>query len=240
MMPKISLVSAYWAITAWAGFLFSLLLAWHILSPFNFFYAQWYEPVGIGENIAQYGPLNKNRRGFENTTREEHQRLMGELVAAINNGGEGLAIISYRNNAGVPVDSLLTDAEITHLQDVARLVRGFNLFGLTALALLLGLLLMARARAMPMPGLLKLFINMLVLLLLLAAIVLVIGPVKVFYQLHVWLFPAQNQWFFYYEDSLMTTMLKAPVIFGPMAAAWVGVALSIWLLGFLLITKVWR
>ncbi|MFT7095179.1 MAG: hypothetical protein ACJAV3_002995, partial [Alcanivorax sp.] len=33
------------------------------------------------------------------------------------------------------------------------------------------------------------------------------------------LFPAENEWFFYWQDSLMSTLMKAPVLFGGIAAA---------------------
>jgi hypothetical protein len=47
---------------------------------------------------------------------------------------------------------------------------------------------------------------------------LIAGPTQVFYQFHLWIFPADHQWFFYWQDSLMSTLMKAPVLFGGIAA----------------------
>jgi len=51
--------------------------------------------------------------------------------------------------------------------------------------------------------------------------VVVIGPVKVFYAAHNAVFPPGHEWFFYYQDSLMTTLMKAPDLFGFIAVVWV-------------------
>jgi hypothetical protein len=48
--------------------------------------------------------------------------------------------------------------------------------------------------------------------------VLLIGPKTVFYTLHTWVFPAGHAWFFYYQDSLMTTLMQAPNLFAGIAA----------------------
>jgi hypothetical protein len=42
--------------------------------------------------------------------------------------------------------------------------------------------------------------------------------------MHVWVFPADHQWFFYYQDSLMSTLMKAPYLFGYIAVALVALA----------------
>ena len=47
----------------------------------------------------------------------------------------------------------------------------------------------------------------------------VVGPTEVFYQFHIWLFPADHQWFFYWQESLMSTLMKAPALFGGIALA---------------------
>lgn len=237
MMRVSSMNSVLWAVTALLGLLLSLIVAWHLLSPFNFFYSQWYDLIGIDDNIAEYGPLNKNRKGFATTHRLEHERLMTELVAAINSGGEGLSTIEYKDSKGEPIDTLLTDAETTHMRDVAQLIHWMNRCAIALVLLTAVLLLWAGKKAMKMPSLSGLSIKMLALLAMLAVIVLIVGPVEVFYQLHVWLFPDKNQWFFYYEDSLMTTMLKAPVIFGPIVVVLVLVAAMTWWLGFSLIAR---
>ncbi len=240
MTYTIRVASGLWVITALVGFLLSLIIAWHVLSPLNFFYSQWYSVIGIDENIAEYGPLNRNRKDFATTGRVEHERLMAELVAAINNGGKGLTTIEYKDNKGSVIDTLLTDAEITHMRDVAQLIHWMNLCAAALATVLIILLAWAHMTAIKMPSLSGLFIKMAALLAVLAVFVLIIGPVKLFYQLHVWLFPAKHQWFFYYEDSLMTTMLKAPVIFGPIAIALLLTALIVWWLMFSVVVRLMR
>ncbi len=228
----------YWATAALAGYVFALLIAWYGVSGLNFFYSTFYEYVGVGENIVEYGPLNRNRSGFENTTKLEHERLMSELVRAINNNGEGLREIQYFDNEGRALDSLLTEPEVIHLQDVAKLVSRFNVAGWLAAALLVAMIVIALRLRLSVPGLAKLVVYTIGSIVVLGLGVLIIGPVKVFYWLHEWIFPAKNQWFFYYEDSLMTTMLKAPVIFGPIAVAWLLIATVLWLVVFYSILRI--
>ena len=55
-------------------------------------------------------------------------------------------------------------------------------------------------------------------------LLVLVGPVEVFYALHEWVFPANHQWFFYYEDSLMSTLMKAPDLFGAIALLLSGLA----------------
>ncbi len=51
------------------------------------------------------------------------------------------------------------------------------------------------------------------------------GFTSLFYYLHTVIFPADHQWFFYYKDSLMATIMKAPDIFSAIAAQLLIVAL---------------
>ena len=50
--------------------------------------------------------------------------------------------------------------------------------------------------------------------------VIAIGTKKVFYTAHTLIFPAGHQWFFYYEESLMTMLMQAPDLFAAIAAEW--------------------
>ena len=62
---------------------------------------------------------------------------------------------------------------------------------------------------------------------------LLIGAKRVFYSLHDLIFPAEHQWFFYYQDSLMSTMMKAPDFFAYVAAALAVLAIGLlWLILF--------
>jgi hypothetical protein len=58
----------------------------------------------------------------------------------------------------------------------------------------------------------------------------------VFYGLHTWIFPPGHAWFFYYQDSLMTMMMKAPELFAYIALTLAVVSLAclmvmLWLTG---------
>ena len=48
-----------------------LMLSWRALSETNFFFSQIYEYNGIEEQIDKFGPQNRNRNGFETTTKSE-------------------------------------------------------------------------------------------------------------------------------------------------------------------------
>jgi len=70
-----------------------------------------------------------------------------------------------------------------------------------------------------------------VLMVSLASAVFIVGPKDVFYQMHIWVFPDNHQWFFYYQDSLMSTMMKAPDLFAGIAAQIVLLALLLFSVG---------
>jgi len=63
----------------------------------------------------------------------------------------------------------------------------------------------------------------------LAVLVVLIGPTKIFYVGHELIFPNNHQWFFYYEESLMSTMMKAPALFGPIACQLLLLTMLLWL-----------
>ncbi|MDC0131216.1 hypothetical protein OAI05_05035, partial [Planktomarina temperata] len=103
-----------------------LMFSWRALSEANFLFPQLYEINGIDAQIAKYGPQNRNRVGFETTTKAERAIIFGEIVEAVNNSGIGLEEIVYRAPSGEVIDSFLTQPEIDHLNDVARLIGYLN------------------------------------------------------------------------------------------------------------------
>src|SRR5690606_3870853 len=139
--------------------------------------------------------------------------LFGEITRAIQNGGEGLADISYRLPNGEQTP-LMRTPEVVHLQDVAYLVRDLYRAGAGAALVLALCLAYAVTQRLVMPSARKLMLGFVAALLLIGSVVLAIVPVKVFYWLHDYAFPEEHPWFFYYQDSLMTTMMKAPDLFG--------------------------
>jgi len=208
-----------------AGLLASLYLAWRTLAAADFLYPWFYDVAGIGAHIDRYAPQNRYRSGFGDTTREEREALFAAIARAIRDQGRGLESLTYHDAQGREVGVLLRPAEIVHLRDVARLVHWLEIAGMLALAVLAFHLVAMRRRGIATPGAGSLLLATLGLVAVLATGIVIIGPVTSFNALHRWIFPADHQWFFFYQDSLMSTMMKAPDLFGYIAVALVGLAL---------------
>ena len=200
------------------AFWLSLYLAWNTLSAVNFLYPVLYNRLDIGTTIAQYGPVNRYKRGFETTTRDERIRLFGAIVEAVNHDGRGLAQIQYYNAQGRPLASFLREPEIVHLQDVANLLHRLRVVSYFAAGLLLIVLAAQHRGRLPGPGWRGTLITVAGIVVTASGLIAAYGPVAFFYKMHTLVFPAGHQWFFYYYESLMTTLMKAPDIFGYIAA----------------------
>ncbi|MBQ0797372.1 DUF1461 domain-containing protein [Zhongshania sp.] len=194
------------------GLIMCLYLSWHALLSVNFFYGFWHDNIGIAETIAETGPQNRYRSGFEKTDREQRIDLFEQICTAITHQGKGLEHISYspEPNTAIP---LLHKAEIVHLQDVANLISVTQ--NLEPYLLILWLILLAAffAKSWPLPTYRQLLGVNSVLIIGLSGAVLAIGWVEVFYAAHRWIFPDDHQWFFFYQESLMSTMMQAPDLF---------------------------
>ncbi len=212
-----------------AAALAALWLAWRGLAMVDFAYPVFYRVMDIHGHIQQFGPENRFRTGFETTTPEERARLFGAIVDAIHDDGRGLAELRYHGPDGKEIAPLLHEAEIIHLQDVARLVNTLAPAGWLALAWTLVHLGLIYARAWPVPPLGRMVASSLLVVGLGTAALLIAGFRDVFYALHEWIFPEEHQWFFYYQDSLMSTMMKAPWLFAGIGALLLVVALGIYL-----------
>lgn len=205
-----------WSIYIITLFLGALLISWHTLAPIDYGYSKAYQWLSIQTHINRYAPLNQFRKHFATTTTEEHERLFSEIVTSIQNSGEGLTDISYTyNGQSIP---LLHEAEVIHLQDVAVLIDNLYPVGLAMIALSVLLMFTIYRLRLPPPGIRQATAGLGVLLLTIALALLIVGPKDLFYWLHVQIFPEGHQWFFYYQESLMTTLMKAPDLFGLMAA----------------------
>jgi hypothetical protein len=222
--------SILWAILLLSALPASLLASWQLLLGADFFYPLWYEVIGIDRTITEYAPKNRYRDHFELTTREERTRLFAAIAAAINDKGRGLETLTYHDARGRSIAPLLRSPEITHLRDVARLVDGLYRVGLgAALAWLVALVWLWRLR-LPPPPLGRYLAGIGLATVVLALAVIASGAEKVFYKAHTLIFPAGHQWFFYYEESLMTMLMKAPDLFAAIAAEWLLLtALCYWL-----------
>ncbi|HET19170.1 MAG TPA: DUF1461 domain-containing protein [Chromatiales bacterium] len=211
------LVAAY-GLLLWPA---ALWLAWLLLARVDFLYPSAYRLLDIPATLASYVPHNRHgRQDFVHTDAAEHARLFAAMVHAVRHGGEGLETLDYRDPQGRRLGLLLTPDEVTHLQDVSRLVASGERAGLVALAgwvliaLLLGLL------RVPPPGLKRFLLGSLAVIAILAGAVLALGPVEVFYAWHHWVFPPDHPWFFYYQDSLMSSLMQAPNLFGVIGGLW--------------------
>ena len=210
----------------------ALWLAWLLVAQWNFFYTVWYDWLAIDHTIAEYGPQNRYRQDFEQTSRAERERLLAALVSAIHNDGAGLDTLRYHAPDGKVLGVFLRPPEILHLQDVARLLNTLRWLGWAAVVIWLLLTVHRTLRRIPPPSPRRVVLSSLAVLVLLGIGVVLMGPVRVFYQLHIWIFPPGHPWFFYYQDSLMTTLLKAPDIFAPITLSWL--LLSVLILALLL------
>jgi uncharacterized membrane protein len=188
------------------------LISWHLLAQVHFAYPLGHQMLDLDKHIAEFAPQNRHKTDFELTSPAEHWRLFGEISDAVQNSGRGLQNVSYTLANGHST-SLMHEAEIIHLQDVANLIDAFYGVGLTCLTIWIVLIALAWWQRFQLPPLKKILLGFLSGFSLIAIIVLALGPTKVFYWLHVQIFPDDHQWFFYYQDSLMTTLMKAPDIF---------------------------
>ena len=213
----------YWFAFLIMTFLVSLGASWVLLARANFAYPLLHDYAGIKENIEYYSHRSRIKPDFNQTTREERIQLFKGILESIQHQGQGLEALAYHIKNGQEI-ILLTAAEVVHLQDVANLYDRIKKLVLIAFVILLGLLVMQFKwyRALPQTSML---IRYALVLPVIIGIVLVVGAEKVFYKLHELVFPAGHQWFFYYEESLMSMMMKAPDLFAYIAVMLVVLAL---------------
>lgn len=209
----------------------SILFSWILLSKLNFAFPVFYHALSIDDHIQVYGPQNQYKDGIEATEPDQHFKMFSLIVDSINSNGKGLDEISYLSDRSSEKVKLLREPEIVHLQDVSKLVALMKLIGYVSLPIwMLTIVLISNKRyKRPPKGQMYRIIGGVSALVFLSLIAL--GPKEVFYWLHVQVFPAGHQWFFYYQESLMTTLMKAPDLFGAIAVLWWIVAL---LIGYLM------
>lgn len=227
----------------WPVFLLSHWLscgfvAWVLLAQVNFAYPLAYSALNIEQHIAQYGPQNRYREDFANTDKPQRMALFSQINRAIHQNPEDLKNITFTPHSGA-TQTLLRHDEVLHLTDVAHLIDGVYRLGISAIiALLLSAAVLYRARSsLPRPK--PVALGVCGSLGFMIASVLIIGPKKVFYALHTWVFPPEHPWFFYYQDSLMTTLMKAPDLFGFIAALLLTLWLLLWGVTLFYITRYW-
>lgn len=213
---KIRATQLLWPTYILTLFLGTLLIAWHSLAFVDFGYSKAYQWLSIQSHIQRFAPTNKYREHFETTSKDEHLQLFSEIVDSIQQSGEGLTQIRYQyNGKTIP---LLHRAEVIHLEDVAILIDTLYPVGVLMILISLLLIILIHQLKPPPPSLFQATSGLGVLIIISAATLIIVGPKEVFYWLHIQIFPEGHQWFFYYQESLMTTLMKAPDLFGLMAA----------------------
>jgi hypothetical protein len=219
-----------WALLLLAALPASLLAGWQMLASADFLYPLWYEVIGIDRTIAEYAPKNHYRKHFDLTTKNERSRLFAAIVAAIQDGSRGLETLTYHDAQGKVLGPLLRAPEITHLQDVARLIDWLYRLGLGAVLVWLTALAWLWRLRLSTPPLGRYLAGFGLGTAALALGIVAFGAKQVFYAAHTLIFPPEHQWFFYYEESLMTMLMKAPDLFAAIAVEWLLLsALCYWL-----------
>ncbi len=192
------------------------LLAWSSLRIVDFGYPWWYGTLSIDRHIEQWGPRNRYRHGFETTTRQERLAIFSAIATAVHKNGEGLDAIRYHGNRGEALP-FLRAPEKRHLQSVARLIDlMYGAFYWAAGAFVISAIALHRL-GIPPPSLPRILLGTATGTAVMTLAVMAVGPTKVFYAAHRWVFPPGEQWYFTYQESLMTTLMKAPDLFGGIA-----------------------
>jgi hypothetical protein len=237
MLKKIAINSRVFSLLILALIL-SLYGGWVVNAKLGYGYAWLYGFYETEQHIARYAPQNKFRQGFETTSVAKHKKVFQQIVDSVHANGEGLAGISYQYSGQTLL--LLHEAERIHLQDVANLINTIHRLAFCCLLVFIACFLgeyrhqcksnsknkskrqtQEQASAL---GLLSIFA---LLLILITAAFFIWGAKAIFYQMHILVFPDNHQWFFYYQDSLMSTLMKAPDLFA-------GIAIQIVLVGLIL------
>ena len=207
----------------------SLWLSWMALASADFLYPAWYRTIGVHEHIERFAPQNRNRQGFETTKPAERARLFSVIVEAIHEDGRGLEEIRYHDPEGRDLGPLLHEAEIIHLQDVARLVSMLAPAGWLAIAWAIVHLALVRQRGWTVPGTGRVALATAAVTGAGVIAILAVGFDTVSDAFHEAVFPPGHQWFFYYQESLMSTMMMAPWLFAAIGAALLALAVVFYL-----------
>ena len=228
-----------WPVFLVSHLLLAALLAWHLLAQLNFGYALAYPLLDIEQHIQTYGPQNRYKQGFGQTSPDQHKALFAAIGKSIQSSGEGLEDIQYQKPDGSH-SRLLREPEVIHLQDVTLLVDALYWAGALAGALgaVLGWIAYRQRLTPPKPE--RVLAGFALMLAVGGVTLALLGPLKVFYGLHDLIFPPDHPWFFYYQDSLMTTLMKAPDLFGFIGALLLLLSLAIWIVSGWALLRLYR
>lgn len=213
---------------SFALFIVSFYIAWQLSASTNFLYSAWYEVLDLDVVITKYAPKNKYKKGFENTNKQQHVELFSGIVEGIQNNGKGLKQLSYTSSKTKESSTLLTEAEVVHLKDVAKLVAKLEYLAVFSLIIAVFVFLIMRIKEIAIAKFKSHLLGGIGFIFALTILIVIIGPTKIFYLGHELIFPNNHQWFFYYEESLMSTMMKAPVLFGPITCQLLLLTIVVW------------
>lgn len=243
MFKSILFRQLVWCVFALSLLFFALGVSWQVSKASNFLYSFWYQTLDIQAVISKNVPKNsQGKRDFPVNNVDLHREKFADIVEAIHQQGHGLTDIVYLNHHGLS-QKLLTTSEVQHLQDVATLLTSMVKFWWLNLFFLFILLiyycrhnqnqesaiseqLKAKSNS-KIPTVKQKLVTLACLVLFIIFLLWFWGFTPIFYYLHTVFFPADHQWFFYYNESLMATLMKAPDIFAAIAAQLVVVALII-------------
>ena len=216
-LTKCIITFSWHFIWLWLTLIISLWFSWQLLSKIDFGYPFWYQYGGIKNHIETYAPQNRYKLHFETTDDAQRQNLFHQIAQAVQlpppQAQKQLKNLYYTPANGQKIP-LLTAPEIQHLIDVSQLIQKLNAIGQSLALIWIGLTLWRLLKKHPFPNGKTTLWTFLIGLGSLLAILALLGPTQVFYQLHHWLFPPEHPWFFYYQESLMTTLMAAPLLFG--------------------------
>jgi len=202
-----------------------LYVSWQVLSRANFLYDQIYEHNDLEAHVNEFAPLNRNgKESFALTTKAERVRVFNDIAREINVGGGGLGTITYTPEGADAATPFLVEAERDHLQDVTNLVSSLKAIGAVIASLLIAFYgfcwyyKVSRYQYFWRPsGVFVSLFQIATVAALCVAITFALGPQHTFYLLHEWAFSDKAQWYFYFEDSLMTTLMPE-IVFSNIAA----------------------
>lgn len=208
-------------------FILSLYVAWFALSKADYAYPLFYSLLNIDQHIEEFAAENDyGKADFAFTSKDEHLKVFSDIVTAVHSSGEGLNTLRYQLPDGGLTKLMLTYEEVVHLQDVANLIDVLHYLALLVAAVLAALMIW---RPQAVAETRWVMISSMGLVVLIALLIMIIGATEVFYWLHTVVFPDNHKWFFYYQESLMSTSMKAPDLFLAIGVGILIVALPIFI-----------
>lgn len=236
-----SATNILWLLCCVSLIVFSLGFSWQLNKSADFFYGFWYQQLNIEQTITTYVPDNTfDKKDYVDTNTDQRVDNFSEIVTEIHNNGEHLAQLSYVNKQQ-QVKKLLTTAEIIHLKDVSHLIQKLTLVSVGNFCILLFLSGVIYQQKFYLPKRKDQFLAVVLPSSLLFILFIVFGFTELFYYLHTVVFPDNHQWFFYYQESLMSSLMKAPDLFAGISVTLTVTALIIYVAIYrLVIAKIFR